>query len=221
MDNETQQNPGAGIRMSHVFTAVVVLHVLVIGGAVLMSRNAAHPTAPPRAETPQSDAMAAEHDLPEAEPKSPDLRVDNEPTDEVAEVDAEAAPARSAANPRAGGPLPAPATARSAKIIAPVANLRGAPAPAPAPAMATKASAAPAASGSYTVAKGDTLSRIARKLKVSQQSLIAANNLKDPSKLSIGQKLVVPAATSRAEGAPAKPASKSSPSSVAAVGDRP
>jgi membrane-bound lytic murein transglycosylase D len=59
---------------------------------------------------------------------------------------------------------------------------------------ATPVTAAPATVGSYTVAKGDTLWSISRKLGVSAQELARINGLSDPSKLKIGTVLKVPAA---------------------------
>ena len=54
-------------------------------------------------------------------------------------------------------------------------------------------SAAAADSGkTYIVAKGDNPVTIARKLKVSQEDLLALNRIDDPRKLQIGQKLLVP-----------------------------
>ena len=44
----------------------------------------------------------------------------------------------------------------------------------------------------YIVAKGDNPVSIARKLKVSESDLLAVNNIDDPRKLQIGQKLIVP-----------------------------
>ena len=49
----------------------------------------------------------------------------------------------------------------------------------------------------YTVAKGDNPVRIAKKLKVSQTSLLSLNGITDPRKLQIGQKLKIPAAASK------------------------
>ena len=46
--------------------------------------------------------------------------------------------------------------------------------------------------GLYTVKRGDTIERIARRLHVRQADLLAANNLNSTSILRIGQKLVVP-----------------------------
>jgi LysM repeat protein len=46
---------------------------------------------------------------------------------------------------------------------------------------------------SYTLAKGDTLYRVAMKTGVSVNEIIRANNIKDPAKLRDGTKLVIPA----------------------------
>ncbi len=45
----------------------------------------------------------------------------------------------------------------------------------------------------YTVVKGDTLTKIAHKFKTTPSALMAANNITDPTKLSIGKKLMIPA----------------------------
>jgi LysM repeat protein len=64
------------------------------------------------------------------------------------------------------------------------------------PTMAPEEPAAPAPVSSshhtYTVVKGDTLSKIAHKFHTTTKALIAANNITDPAKLSIGKKLVIP-----------------------------
>lgn len=73
----------------------------------------------------------------------------------------------------------------------------------PAPAQPAAAKTAPvetkeaakdakAAGEPYTVAKGDNPHSIARKFKVTQEALMKANNIDDPRKLKIGQKLVIP-----------------------------
>ena len=46
---------------------------------------------------------------------------------------------------------------------------------------------------SHVIAKGETLSHVAKKYGVSTKELIALNNLANPNKVSIGQKLMVPA----------------------------
>ena len=49
----------------------------------------------------------------------------------------------------------------------------------------------------YVVAKGDNPVTIARKLKVSYDSLLELNHIDDPRKLRIGQKLLIPAKTTK------------------------
>lgn len=71
------------------------------------------------------------------------------------------------------------------------------PAPAAAP-----APAAPAASGSYTIVRGDTLSSIAAKHRVSTQQLIQANGLSFSSIIYPGQTLRLPGGSSAAPAAP-------------------
>ncbi len=55
------------------------------------------------------------------------------------------------------------------------------------------------AKDSYTVKKGDSVPLIAKKLHVKASDLRKANNLKETSKLAIGQKLTVPAAKKSAD----------------------
>jgi LysM repeat protein len=65
---------------------------------------------------------------------------------------------------------------------------------APAPAEKTDTVApAPARDGlSYTVAKGDSLGLIAKKTGAKMQDIIDANHIVDPSKIQVGQVLVIP-----------------------------
>lgn len=95
-----------------------------------------------------------------------------------------AEPAKAAApQPVALKSVPAPVPA------APQAPAKvSAKAPAPAPAASDAAD-----SGIYVVAKGDNPYNIAKKLNVSYNELIAVNEIKDPTKIQIGQKLKVPA----------------------------
>jgi len=44
----------------------------------------------------------------------------------------------------------------------------------------------------YTVVKGDNPMKIARKLKVPYEDVVALNHIEDPRKLKVGQKLLVP-----------------------------
>jgi LysM repeat protein len=63
------------------------------------------------------------------------------------------------------------------------------------PPVAMPVPAPEAASSEYAVVKGDTLATIAKKNGISLKALEAANPNVQPTKLQIGQKLVIPAAT--------------------------
>ncbi len=52
--------------------------------------------------------------------------------------------------------------------------------------------AVPPADGVYVVVKGDNPYSLAKKFHVSYKSLLAANNITDPTKMQIGQKLKIP-----------------------------
>jgi len=108
---------------------------------------------------------------------------------------------------KAGAPkAPAKQETPAAKTaeVKPAATAAKNPEAKPAPVVKTKETAAatkpadsepanPAASDkSYTVAKGDNPYAIAKKLKVKYNDLIKANDIKDPTKLQIGQKLIIP-----------------------------
>jgi LysM repeat protein len=71
----------------------------------------------------------------------------------------------------------------------------------------------PAAAGEYTVAKGDTFATIAKKCTVSTKALMEANPGVEATKLKVGAKLHVPAATAVATTAPA-PGTASSTTAV-------
>lgn len=118
----------------------------------------------------------------------------------VAEPKAPAAPAKAAeTRPSATTKAPDPKTPATPKVsdAKPAASpapkpVEAKPAPKPA-AEPAKADAKPASSDkTYTVAKGDNPYSIAKKLKVGYNDLLKANDIKDPTKLQIGQVLIVP-----------------------------
>lgn len=102
-------------------------------------------------------------------------------------------PGKSDASSEKAAVKPVPTTAKTAEAKpAPVAKTTEAPA-------TPKTAAAPApkeesssSEKTYTVAKGDNPYSIAKKMKVSYNDLIKANNIQDPTKLQIGQKLIIP-----------------------------
>lgn len=95
---------------------------------------------------------------------------------------------------RVGQTLVIPGTGDARPAPAPVVTR----APAPAAVPVNDPAATPAsATGSYTVAKGDTLWSIARRLGVSPQELAKLNGIQDPSRLKIGTVLRVPGTPER------------------------
>ena len=75
---------------------------------------------------------------------------------------------------------------------------------------ANPANAAPARDVDYTVAGGDTLSAIGARCGVGWQKIAVFNNIANPSRISVGQKLTVPGASSlpAAPGGPGGPAGR-------------
>ena len=73
----------------------------------------------------------------------------------------------------------------------------------------------------HVVKSGDALSKIAKAYGVKQSAIIEANGIKDPNKINIGTKLVIPAAgeapAPAPEAAPAKDAPAAEPEAVPAV----
>jgi len=122
---------------------------------------------------PESPAAKTSEVKPTATAKTAETKPATKPS--------EVKPAASAAKTPEVKPAP---VARTKETAAATKSTDGEPA---------KADAGPAASDkSYTVAKGDNPYSIAKKLKVKYNDLIKANDIKDPTKLQIGQKLIIP-----------------------------
>jgi LysM repeat protein len=76
----------------------------------------------------------------------------------------------------------------------------------------------PSQAGSYVVQKGDSLSKIAKRHGLRSKELAAINQISDPNKIRIGQKLILPPNATSVPDAPSAPAvSSSAPSSSAMV----
>lgn len=99
-----------------------------------------------------------------------------------------AATASVAPKPATAGPK---ATATQKEFLA-AKNSAAVPAKPATPAKPAAAETQPAAPEVYVVAKGDNPYIIAKKFHVSYSALIAANEIKDPTKIQIGQKLKIP-----------------------------
>jgi LysM repeat protein len=78
----------------------------------------------------------------------------------------------------------------------------GAPAPATAAAPAMSASHPIVAGNTHTVARGETLTSIAKMYKVTVDDLQKANNIEDGRKLQAGQTISIPTASPAASGSP-------------------
>ncbi len=93
-------------------------------------------------------------------------------------------------------PMPPRAVPQTQKRLDPITprpvvieHVERAPAPVPPPPVAD-----PVAPGAtYTVAKGDTLSAIASRFGTTVAALMTVNNISDPDRIMLGQKLVLPA----------------------------
>lgn len=107
--------------------------------------------------------------------------------------------------------MPEVAQPKPATPPAPVLNE---PAPPQLPVSGPEAKAWPAETTEYTVAKGDSISLICKRTHVDKAELMALNNLKDPNKIRVGQKLMLPGKVSVS--AP-KPAAKAKSSAKAAA----
>lgn len=94
----------------------------------------------------------------------------------------------------AAAPVPVTSNPTPSVVAKPEPQQPVAAAPKPAaPELKPVAKAEPSLSGqSYVVAKGDNPYSIAKKFQVTQDALMKANNIDDPRKLQIGQKLVIP-----------------------------
>jgi peptidoglycan endopeptidase LytF len=88
-----------------------------------------------------------------------------------------------------------PVVAAKMDVVKPPAAAAAAPKPETAQPSPKQAEVPPATTDSdvYVVAKGDNPYNIAKKLHVSYNDLIAINEIKDPTRVQIGQKLKIPA----------------------------
>jgi LysM repeat protein len=78
----------------------------------------------------------------------------------------------------------------------------GAPGPATAAAPAASASHSAVAGNTHTVARGETLTSIAKMYKVTVDDLQQANHIEDGRKLQAGQTIAIPMASPAASGSP-------------------
>jgi LysM repeat protein len=163
------------MKLSRALLIVLVLHVVAVAGIIAFNTIKSRQGTLPTSNAPETAVTKAES-TPPAPPKGGTAAL--------------ASAANSATLPSRDEV--APAAPQVAKAL-------------PAEPVKTTAKPGPSEDGKYyIVAKGDNPVSIAKKLKVSQYELLAANGITDPTKLQIGQKLLVP---------PQKSAAKSTPKS--------
>lgn len=159
-------------NLSSAFVVVLILHVVAVGGIYTFNsiRAARRGQEPAAARTATAENPAPQQRTAAADP--------------VAEHPAPVAqpPAKGALKPVVA---PVPALAKAS----PVTSVR----PAETGAAPNTGAALKASGKTYTVAKGDTPTAIARKLGTSTEELLKLNKIEDPKKLQPGQTLKVPA----------------------------
>ena len=193
------------MKLSHAFMVVLILHIVAVGGIyafnqIKVNKNAnllgnfsskisqATGSAVPAVAAASSTVASAAANATPFAPATPELRRMPGDADEPL-------PMVGSSSPAAADPAPVVKTQPAAPAAPTPLVTQTAPAKAAAtkPAAAkTKAEPVVASSATYKVAKGDNPYKIAKKLGVTSQELLKANNIDDPTKLQIGQVLKVP-----------------------------
>ena len=179
MDYEEMSEPN--MKLSRALLIVLVLHVVAVAGIIafntIKSRQDALPSTPASSTTTTTTTTKSEPAQPAGPPKSDSPVL--------------ASAANSAALPKREETMPAMPVAKALPAE-------------PVKTTTTKSGVSAEDGKYYIVAKGDNPMSIAKKLKVSQYELLSANGITDPTKLQIGQKLIIP---------PQKAAAKTTPKS--------
>ena len=177
MDYEEMSEPN--MKLSRALLIVLVLHVVAVAGIIafntIKSRQGALPPSAPATTTTTTTTTKSEPAQSAVPPKG--------------ETPALASAANSAALPKRDD------TTTTAPVL-PVAKALPAE---PAKTTTTKPGTTAEDGKYYIVAKGDNPVSIAKKLKVSQSELLSTNGITDPTKLQIGQKLIIPPQKSAAK----------------------
>ncbi|MFI0347840.1 MAG: LysM peptidoglycan-binding domain-containing protein [Chthoniobacterales bacterium] len=211
MDHQTEYDdygPEPNMKLSHAFMVVLALHVIAVGGLFAFNKVKANhakkssalaseslTTNKTEASAPPSAEASAAHNEQTMSPASPKVATTNPP------ASAKTTPT-GLAKIGAIAPTTAPIAATTAVAAQSATTTTGGPQPPP-PASSTTtmpvAGATPVENGEqpalseYTVVKGDNPYKIAKKFHVSYDALMKINNITDPRKIQIGQKLKIPA----------------------------
>jgi len=178
------------MKLSHAFMVVLILHVVAVGG--IWAFNNINSRKSTSLSSSLTERIAQVGGTTAAKPAAP--VVQRQPGDADEPLPAMTGEQASAQPSFRTEELPPAPVVTALKANEPKVESK-APAPAaehkaPATAVKRESSTGP---GSYTVAKGDNPSTIAKKLGVGYKALLDANKITDPTKLQIGQVLKVPA----------------------------
>ena len=188
------------MKLSHAFMVVLILHIVAVGGIYAFNQIKVNKNAnllenisgkisqatggavPVVAAASKTVAAAAANATPFA-PAAPELRRMPGDADEPLPMVGGSSQAAVAAAPVVKTEPAAPVVTQTSPAKAATTK----------PVVATtKAEPVVGSSATYKVAKGDNPYKIAKKLGVTSQELLKANNIEDPTKLQIGQVLKVP-----------------------------
>ncbi len=187
--------PEPNMKLSHAFIVVLALHVVAVGGLFAFNKVKAHhalATVKIKTEAVETAAVAALEAASSRQVAANATPLHAAATDMVAQT-APVAPPSSVPPTPAGAPgnLPTLPVASSPAVVAAPTPQATAPLSQPIAAIET---APTVASTEYTVVKGDNPYKIAKRFHVSYDGLMKINNITDPRKIQIGQKLKIPAA---------------------------
>lgn len=197
------------MKLSHAFLIVLALHVIAVGGLFAFNKVKAH-------QALSSIKIKTENNLESASEGASGVAslkaqgVEKSATSSSVSGATAAAPLHATTS---SSPVSAvPVTAASPVVTAPVSSTGGPATPPPTPSTPPTSVAPPAVTSQpveaasstaeatpvtavteYTVVKGDNPYNIAKRFHVSYDSLMKLNNITDPRKIQIGQKLQIPA----------------------------
>ncbi|MBX9742246.1 MAG: LysM peptidoglycan-binding domain-containing protein [Chthoniobacterales bacterium] len=205
------------MKLSHAFLVVLALHIIAVGGLFAFNKVKAHhalSTVKIKTENALESSVAGSSEAAPLSAQGAEKKGISSHSPSATAGLLHAAPMEMPANT----PSAPPAT-----TMPPLAQTPGGsgipPTPPPSSSSAIPAVVAPttpeatptAATTEYTVVKGDNPYKIAKKFHVSYDSLMKINNITDPRKIQIGQKLQIPAplptASHKVPGSPSHQAS--------------
>lgn len=214
--NNPNPSPVGGSKLSTIFLVVLGLHIVLIVAFSAYHLLKGGSSSESAANSPVAEAGTT----PSASESSDPTGAAEQPTVETQHADATTPNAETPASDASALPMPASNDPIWTRVPAPSENREAAPArvPAPSPSVATPAPRMETAATqkSHTVAKGESLAKIARTHGVSVAELKSANSMTGDL-IKIGQVLQVPS-TASARPSPASVASaKPAPAAVPVV----